>query len=360
MKIKKYTGETSYEAMLKLKNELGQDAIVLSTKEIKGKGFFGFLKKPLVEVTAAYEDKDLIANQQNFRDEYKINKLTNEIKELKDVVMRMDKKNLKIENTHLLDYMDRMKKSGVKNFIVDEIAYEINADLKNISSEDKKFIRGEIETKLLNIIGEPNPINISGKGNIVIFIGPTGVGKTTTLAKLAAKLFIDEHYEIGLITADTYRIAAVEQLKIYGEILKLPIEVSYSTEEVLEAVDKFSDKDLIFIDTAGRSHKDIDQTNEIEEILKTVNTKEVYLVLNATFSNHALKIMLENYYFLDDYKLLITKLDESEGLGNVINLIKISEKNISYFTDGQNVPDDIMLATPNILIEDILGTDIDD
>lgn len=360
MKIKKYTGETSYEAMLKLKNELGQDAVILSTKEIKGKGFLGFFKKPIVEVTVAYEDKDLIANQQNFRDEYKISKLTNEIKELKDVVMRMDKKNIKIENIHLLDYMERMKQSGMNTPIVEEIAYEINADLKNIPAEDKGFIRGRIKSKLLEIIGEPNPINISGKGNVVIFVGPTGVGKTTTLAKLAAKLFIDEHYEIGLITADTYRIAAVEQLKIYGEILKLPIEVSYTTEEVLEAVKKFSNKDLIFIDTAGRSYKDIDQTNEIEEILKAVDTKEIYLVLNTTFSNRALITMLENYYFLNDYKLLITKLDESEGLGNIINMIKISEKDLSYFTDGQNVPDDIMLASPSILIDDILGTDIND
>lgn len=346
--------------MLKLKNELGQDAIVLSTKEIKGKGLFGFLKKPVVEITAAYEDKDLINNQQTFRDDYRIGRLSSEIRELKDVIMRMDKKNIKIENQHLLYYMDKMTQSGMSQELVDEFAHEINADLKNIAIENKNFIYKKLYERLQRELGEPNPINISGKGNVIVFFGPTGVGKTTTIAKLAAKLLIDEHYEIGLITADTYRIAAVEQLKIYSEILKLPIEVAYTIEDIQKGIQKFSDKDLIFIDTAGRSYKDDTQTQEMGNILSAIQQKEVYFVINTTFDNHALKSLLDNYYFLNDFKLLITKIDEAEGMGNIVNLVRISGKPLSYFTDGQNVPDDIMLATPAIVIENILGSDTDE
>lgn len=354
MKIKKYVGSTNYEAMMKLKTELGGDAIILSTKELKPKGFMRFFKPSQVEITAAYEEKDVKKNQQSFQENYKLSQLSNEIRDLKDAITKMDKKNEKISNQHLSNFRLQMLKSGVDEKIADEIVYGINAELKNIVSENETFIRNKIISALTEEIGEISPINISGKGNVVLFFGSTGVGKTTTLAKLAAKLVLDEHYDIGIITSDTYRIAAVEQLRTYSDILKLPLIVAYDAEEVSRALETFKEKDIIFIDTAGRSYKDEEQADELEKIMKTLPYKESYLVLNASFSPKSLEAMLNRYHFLKDYKLLITKLDEAEGLGNIINLCRISGKPLSYFTDGQNVPDDIMLASSEVVLDYIL------
>lgn len=354
MKIKKYVGSTNYEAMMKLKSELGGDAVILSTRELKPRGLMRFFKPSQVEITAAYEEKDIKNNQQNFQDNYRLSQLSNEIRDLKDVITRMDKKHEKISNEYLNKYRTQMLKNGVEEKIVDEIVYAINAELKNIVSENETFIRNQIVSALSKEIGEISPINISGKGNIVLFFGSTGVGKTTTLAKLAAKLVLDEHYDIGIITSDTYRIAAVEQLRTYSDILKLPLIVAYDAKEIQRAVQTFKDKDIIFIDTAGRSYKDEEQAEELAKIFESLPQKESYLVLNATFSSKSLKTLLERYHFLEEYKLLITKLDESEGLGNIINLCRISGKPLSYFTDGQNVPDDIMLASSEVVIDYIL------
>lgn len=340
---------------MKLKSELGGDAIILSTKELKPKGLMRFFKPSQVEITAGYEERDIKKNQQSFQENYKLSQLSNEIRDLKEVITKMDKKHEKISNEYLSIYRNQMIKSGIEEKIVDEITYSINAELKNIVSENEGFIKNKVVEALNAEVGGISPISISGKGKVVMFLGSTGVGKTTTLAKLAAKLVLDEHYDIGVITSDTYRIAAVEQLRTYCDILKLPLIVAYDADEVARAVQSFKDKDIIFIDTAGRSYKDEEQAEELQKIVECIDHKESYLVLNASFSSKSLKAMLNRYYFLKDYKLLITKLDESEGLGNIINLCRVSGKPLSYFTDGQNVPDDIMLASSEVVVDYILG-----
>lgn len=351
MKVKKFIGKTNYDAMLQVKEEFGSEAIVLTTREVRQEGFLGFFKKPLIEITAAYDDSK---TEDDFKNDYKLSKLAGEVRSLKNMIAVMEKQNVKIENQYLLKYSEVLRNSGVEKNIADEIVYEINAELKNIQTEDKDYIEGLIRQRLLDILGKPQPIKIVGKGNIVFFIGPTGVGKTTTIAKLAAKLVIEEHYEVGIVTQDTYRIAAVEQLKTYCDILSLPMEVAYDADEVENYCTQFGDKSLIFVDTAGRSHKDEGQTDELKDLILRFPDAQIFLVLNATFSPKVLEKTLEKYLFLSDFGLIITKIDEAEGLGNVVNLVKKSKKQLSYFTDGQNVPDDIMLAGADIVINDIL------
>ena len=352
MKIKKFLGASNYEVMTQLKSELGSDAIVLATREVRQKGLFGIFRKPMIEITAAYEDEK--KSDAVFRENHKLSQLSEEVRSLKDAIKNIEKNSIKIENKHLIKYSECLLRSGLKKSIADEIVYEINAELKNLPNEDEDFIVGEIRKRLAKIIGESEPVHVVGKGGIVIFVGPTGVGKTTTLANLASKLVIEGHYDIGLVTADTYRIAAVEQLKIYSDILNLPLEVAYNADEVERYCRKMSDKDLVFVDTAGRSHKDREQTDELKDIILKFPSAQVFLVLSADYSHKSLEKMLERYLFLSDYRLIITKIDESEGFGNIVNLISTSGRKVSYFTDGQNVPDDIMLASQEVILKDML------
>ncbi|HAE91102.1 MAG TPA: flagellar biosynthesis protein FlhF, partial [Tissierella sp.] len=171
--------------------------------------------------------------------------------------------------------------------------------------------------------------------------GPTGVGKTTTLAKIAANFVLKNKYDIGLITSDTYRIAAVEQLKTYSDILQLPLKIAYNKKEMIDAIDYFSSKDIILVDTAGRNHNDIEQLQQLKDILYTTKSKEIYLLVNANIGCRALKTLIEKYAFLEDYRIIITKVDEAESYGNILNIKYITNKQLSYFTIGQNVPDDI-------------------
>ena len=207
------------------------------------------------------------------------------------------------------------------------------------------------------LVGEPETIKLrsDGRPQVVIFIGPTGVGKTTTLAKIAADFTLNKQKKVGLITADTYRIAAVEQLKTYSEILNIPILVVYSPNEVQDAIRELSDKDLILIDTAGRSHRNKSHFDELKALVKSAEADEVYLVISANTSKHAMKEILEYYSFMKDYKLLFTKLDEAPVPGVIFNARYLTGRPLSYTTAGQSVPDDLDVANPRAIVASLFG-----
>ena len=226
----------------------------------------------------------------------------------------------------------------------------------SMKKEEMLSLSSKIMTLL---VGEPQPINLEvekeqQKPHVVIFLGPTGVGKTTTLAKIAAD-FTFKNKKVGLITADTYRIAAVEQLKTYAEILNLQVTVVYSPGEIQEAVNKLSDKDLILIDTAGRSHKNKAHFDELKSLVSAVDADETFLVINSNTSRIALREIVEYYAFVKDYKLLFTKLDESPICGIILNARYMTGKPISYTTNGQSVPDDMSIANVKQIVADVLS-----
>ena len=208
------------------------------------------------------------------------------------------------------------------------------------------------------LLGEPDTIKLrsDGRPQVVIFIGPTGVGKTTTLAKIAADFTLNRQKKVGLITADTYRIAAVEQLKTYSEILNIPVLVVYSPNEVQDAIRELSDKDLILIDTAGRSHRNKNHFDELKALVKSAEADEAYLVVSANTSRHAMKEILEYYSFIKDFKLLFTKLDEAPVPGVIINARYLTGRPLSYTTAGQSVPDDLDVANPRAIVASLLGS----
>lgn len=194
--------------------------------------------------------------------------------------------------------------------------------------------------------------NFSKKFNV--FIGPTGVGKTTTLAKLASMLAINENKSIGFLTMDTYRISAVEQLRTYAEILNCPLEVAYDKKDVSDALSRLSNKDTVFIDTAGRSHKNHKHMTELEDLLKTIKEKEIFLVISANYNQLDIKDIISRYSFIENYHLIITKLDETSRTGIIFDIINDSGKAVTYITYGQNVPDDIETFDLSKFINDFL------
>ncbi len=355
MKIKKYIGQTAHEAMLKLKMELGPDAVVLNTKTIRAKGFLGFLKKPLIEITAAFEEKDLLQVKKVNHYETKLNNINEELIELKNIM-----KNIPIsknENDELIPIMDKWNQRLISNGVDPKISSKLLKEIEeqfDIKEKDNETIKKIIRYSLVEILGSPQTIQINDKQKIIYFIGPTGVGKTTTLAKIAANLVLENKYDIGLITSDTYRIAAVEQLKIYSEILQLPLEIAYSSDDMIKSMEKFNTKDVIFVDTAGRNHNDYMQLEELKKIMSPIDNKEVFLLINATIDFKVLNNLLDKYDFIDNFKLIITKIDEAENYGNILNIKYFSNKELSYYTIGQNVPDDIKIVNVEDIVEKLI------
>ncbi|MBQ2901958.1 MAG: flagellar biosynthesis protein FlhF [Agathobacter sp.] len=246
---------------------------------------------------------------------------------------------------------------------------EVNEKYINqVLDEVEKFIRPgnnvdmilpNIYQKLVLKFGQPKTIELSGKKpNVVFFIGPTGVGKTTTIAKIASKYKVEYNRKVAFITADTYRIAATEQLRVYANILDAPMSIVYSVEDINEAIEKYQDYDLIFVDTAGFSHKNEQQRNDTKRLLEGVKEeyrKEVYLVLSATTKYNDLLDIVDIYNEISSYKLIFTKLDETSSYGNLLNIKLYADADLSYVTIGQNVPDDIEVFDTQKIVKQLLG-----
>ena len=184
---------------------------------------------------------------------------------------------------------------------------------------------------------------------IAALLGTTGVGKTTTLAKVAAKFVLEQKTDVALITADTYRISAVEQLKTYSDILELPLEIVYKPTELASAIERHRDKDLILIDTAGRSQHNDYQMRELEEFLRVNPRIEKHLVISATTKFTDAKHIMSKFAAIEPDKVIFTKVDETASLGMIINLLRDKKFALSYITTGQSVPDDIDPASSDVL-----------
>ena len=413
MTIKKFVGKTKEEAIEKAKQEFGQNAVIMNVKEIKPKGVFHSLKSSTYEVTAAMEEKENYVNpakalQTNQKlhdsinlaadDKIELPKPTrvaptfsNMMSNAEAAERKQDSKDTNIEKR--LDNLSSMleEKLGATvspkedlsikskpsseelNFV--RILYgtliknEVNEKYINqILDEVEKFIRpgnsvdmilSNVYQKLILKFGTPKTIDPNGPGpKVYFFIGPTGVGKTTTIAKVASKYKVEYNKRVAFITADTYRIAATEQLRVYANILDAPMSIVYTTEELNTAIERLADYDMIFVDTAGFSHKNEPQCEDMKQMLKNVNPeyhKEVFLVLSATTKYRDLLDIVDKYNEFGSYRLIFTKLDETNLFGNILNIKLYSGADLSYVTTGQNVPADIEVFDTQKIVKQLLG-----
>lgn len=250
-----------------------------------------------------------------------------------------------------------MLENEVNEKYANMILEDIEKIVRNGSNVD--YILSTIYQKMILKFGQPKPIELSDKKpKVVFFIGPTGVGKTTTMAKVASKFKVDDGKSVAFLTADTYRIAAAEQLKTYANILDNPFSIVYTPEEINDAISKVADCDLVLVDTAGFSHKSMEQRDDIKRLIDSVDKKyatEVYLVVSATTKYKDLISIADVYREIADYKLIFTKLDETSAYGNLLNLRLYSGAELSYTTNGQNVPNDIELFNTQKIVKQLLG-----
>ena len=355
MIIKNYYVADMYEAMIKIKEELGNEAVIINKRRVSQKGVFGFLKPKMMEVTAAVEMKKepvvekIISNQKIEHDEF----LRSEINEIKEVVKQLIESNHSSVNKivdHNDDIYELFSEMDLSKIIIED--FETYCKQNSINkNEINKIILYEFLMNRFN-----NKLNVkTPDSRIIALIGPTGVGKTTTIAKIASREFLVNHRNVGLITIDTYRIGAIEQLKIYANILDIPVEVVSDKDDMKTALDNLSDCDLILIDTTGSSYKNAGQMNELKQYLDEVEEKEVSLVISMTNKNTDFSQIVNNYQRVGFDNLILTKFDETLSYGSILNAFYLCDKPISYISMGQVVPDDLENATRDVLFKYIWG-----
>lgn len=379
--------------MLLAKDELGSDALILSIKSVKPKGFWRWFRRPYVEVTAALDDNKeqpgLTGNKELAEDrelaEFKsfLSGLSQKQREFeaktaealpkpaesvspvrsgkgKVAAEPLKPREKKPETAEAAEpqvligqvIYEQLTENEVDDRLADQLVAELLESGRDFSLEEGLNM---VYRRLVKELSDIRPIRLeNGRPRPVFFIGSTGVGKTTTIAKLASLFTLEKKCKVALITADTYRIAAVEQLRTYANILNIPIKVIYKEEEIAGCMEEFADYDLILIDTAGRSYQDTKHLQELKELLEKVEDKQVYLVLSLSTKNSDLKKTVAAYDFAD-FSLIFTKLDETLAYGGILNLKQATGRPLSYVTTGQNVPEDIAVLDPYETANQILG-----
>jgi flagellar biosynthesis protein FlhF len=373
MEVKTYRAPTMQEALQLVRRELGPSASVLHTREVCGSAWLRWIPglrqievvastqvnvpsrlPPRQAAEAATPPKAVAEPKDGFRDEVK-----GRLNELQSMVEDLCRRSRTSGVHDLPEVLFHVYTDLIDAEVGEELARELVDRVRNSPHlDDRLLIKTQIARMIEEEINVSGPITPSGNGcHLVALVGPTGVGKTTTIAKLAANFRLREKRRVGLITVDTYRIAAVEQLRTYADIIDLPMKVVSTPREMREAVKSMSDLDLVLLDTAGRSPKDEVKIQELRSFLAEAGAHEVHLVLSSVAGASTLERTAERFATVGTTALILTKLDEATGLGNVLPLVRSSKLPLSYLTNGQNVPDDIAPAHPGRLARIMLGMD---
>jgi flagellar biosynthesis protein FlhF len=446
MRVKRYVVDSMPDALQRIRSDLGKDAVILNTKEIRSGGFLGLFGKKKIEVIAAIDSNGQAAapvspkpngaagasfaaavaaaaspvsgstmsvpmstvasaygreSQSSItgpsstpkvsslatmdevlqppipvinpapqqqpapmsvsagaaRSKPKEDMLLEEIKQMKEMMARLS---VKISDEPLYPeeiskYRDRLLDHEIEEDLVERILRLAAEDYTaEHSPRTEEYARETVSRQLKELLTSTSSKAIEKDTRIAHFVGPTGVGKTTTIAKLAAEQVLKYNRKVGFITSDTYRIAAVEQLKTYATILNIPLEVVFSPQELVKAFQHLQDRELIFMDTAGRNFRNPMYVSELNSLLQARGKSETFLVMSLTSKYKDMKAITDNFAKFRLDKVLFTKMDETRTYGSVLNLLYDFPLQLSYMTNGQNVPDDILEADEEQLINRIL------
>ena len=401
MIIKKYQGKTEAEAMENAKKELGDNIVLMNVKTVKPKGITKIFKQAYVEITVAKEEEREVLNRKDNASTVTVSKqpatsakkddvssvakeerileekpdslhslLEQQIQRRDDVKKSEDKEEIKENKEEKIENEEKDRTAAVLTLIretlienevdgkyADSVLDEVDKMMKpNMPME---HILSNVYQRMILRFGKPECIEPAKEGpKMVFFVGTTGVGKTTTIAKIASKFVVEEKKKVALLTADTYRIAASEQLRTYANILEVPFRVIYTVDEIEEAIRDFASYDYILVDTAGHSQNNEKQRDDMADFVNFADGKverEVYLVVSATTKYKDLLSIADKYKKMFDYKIIFTKLDETSALGNLLNVKIYTGAPMSYITCGQNVPDDIETFNAQSTVKKLLG-----
>jgi flagellar biosynthesis protein FlhF len=433
MRVKRYVVDSMPDALQKIRSDLGKDAVIINTKEIRSGGFLGLFGKKKIEVIAATDTAgaevpkpvsqstpqkprpniqpigQVVATEPERRSDFpdvpdvlveNINQiqkklsyvqdepapslatkaynpyaasasvavagnvkpredlLFEEIKQMKEMMRKLSVASYEtaVVPEPLLKLEHRLLEQEVSPILVQELVERAMEDSATsgepiTDQSAHEFFRGQINSWFLNSKSK----QISHETRVVHFVGPTGVGKTTTIAKLAAEQVIKYQRRVGFITSDTYRIAAIEQLKTYATILNVPIEVVFSHLDLSKAFQSLEGCDVIFMDTAGRNFRNEMYVSELNALLKSKGNSETILVLSLTTKYKDMKAITHNFNKFKLDKVLFTKMDETDSYGSIVNLVHDFSLQLSYVTNGQSVPDDIAEVDEQHIIDLLLG-----
>ncbi|MCL2425530.1 MAG: flagellar biosynthesis protein FlhF [Oscillospiraceae bacterium] len=392
MQVKRYHAENMKQAMDTAIRELGSDAVMIAQSKVRRKGLKNLFRKPLLEVQFAYDPANTPMarklnlsytserenSMQNTRsasanalarsgDSDKRSNVSTEQLERFDARMN----SFEVVLTDFLDKFAYVKRDITYDYskevlkilgkLIDEQVREELAH--SIAKQAEQLLKQQPDADVLEVVehlmleefSRPEPIlHKKFTQKVVLMIGPTGVGKTTSMVKLATEFSVKQKKNVGIINTDTYRIGAQEQLQTYADILGIPIHVVYQADELEDVMEQMSDRDIIFVDTAGKRPGDEQHKDDLLNIVRILEPEDILLCLAATTSFSSIKEMVDTYGFVDDYKVMITKLDETKFRGSIFNINWYTQKPLAYVTTGQDVPDDIEVADVESIVKAIV------
>jgi len=379
MQIKRFEAKNMTAALRLIKEELGPEAVILSARSIKKRtGIIGSFKNSAVEVTAAtdthyHADNSGLLSYRNERYQSRHFPLSKYYQvESNQRIIRNGKESLStaVSKKYLKEEKEEVRSTGKSVFlalyrqlisqdVAPDIAVDLTEAMKIAPDANKQLAKGDIKRLMVSLLKPmglvPDPIQLDPvKTKIVAFVGTTGVGKTTTIAKIAAHYAIVQNKKVALVTIDDYRIAAIQQLNAYAKIIGIPLEVATNSSEFKNHLKRFKTRDLILIDTPGFSQNNDNQIIELNSYFQKLNKIEIQIVLSATTKEIDLIDTLNRLNRIRPAGLIFTKLDESNTFGNLLNALVRTKMHFSYFTDGQQIPDDLEEATIEKLVELLL------
>ncbi len=342
------------------KNE-NNEMVQVEETDYKGSG---------VDYTVLALEKELQVKDQLIREkEQEISALTEKISKSDELINNLTENMIKLSEAKESgaslfknEYVQIVYDTLIEQNVMETVAIDILKEVKDLgqNQSDLNNIVKVAYNNIIRLIGEPFYIDdfdcMKKNSKVVLFMGPTGVGKTTTIAKLASKFILEKGLSTGLITADTYRMGAVDQLRMYADILDVELIVAYNNYDLQQAYVRMNgDKNIIFVDTAGRSHKNEANVDELVGLIESIPDCEKFLVVSLTTKSEDIINIVNTYNQFVDFKVIFSKSDETNALGAIVNTCYLTGKRISYITNGQIVPNDLSIAEPEAIAKSILG-----